>query len=61
MLTEYDWKLLDARLKSIEQSIQLLQIMFPQIKPPESLGDYVLKEGDLMDPGIKQEWRSKDE
>lgn len=61
MLTEYDWKLLDARLKSIEQSIQLLQIMFPQIKPPESLGDYVLKEGDLMDPGIKQEWRGKDE
>ena len=61
MVTDYDWQLLDARLKSIEQSIQLLQIMFPQIKSPESLGDYVLKEGDLMNPSINQEWRNKDD
>ena len=61
MVTDYDWQLLDARLKSIEQSIQLLQIMFPQIKPPESLDDYTLKEGDLMQPGYVQQWRNKDD
>lgn len=60
-MTDYDWQLLDARLKSIEQSIELLQIMFPQIKSPESLDDYILKEGDLMNPSIKQEWRNKDD
>jgi hypothetical protein len=60
MIDDYDWQLLDARLKSIEQSIQLLQIMFPQTKPPESLGDYVLKEGDLTQPGYVQQWRNKD-
>jgi hypothetical protein len=61
MVTDYDWQLLDERLKSIEDSIQLLQILFPQIKPPESLDDYVLKEGDLMQPGYVQQWRNKDE
>ena len=61
MVTDYDWQLLDVRLKSIEQSIQLLQIMFPQIKSPESLDDYILKEGDLMQPGYVQEWRIKDD
>lgn len=61
MVTDYDWQLLDERLKSIEQSIQLLQIMFPQIKPPESLDDYILKEGDLTQPGYLQQWRNKDE
>ena len=61
MVTDYDWQLLDERLKSIEDSIQLLQIIFPQIKPPESLDDYVLKEGDLMQPGYTQQWRNKDD
>ena len=61
MVTDYDWQLLDERLKSIEDSIQLLQIIFPQIKPPESLDDYVLKEGDLMQPGYVQQWRNKDD
>jgi len=61
MVTDYDWQLLDARLKSIEQSIQLLEILFPQIKPPESLDDYILKEGDLTQPGYTQQWRNKDD
>lgn len=61
MVSDYDWQLLDDRLKSIEQSIQLLQIMFPQIKSPESLDDYILKEGDLMQPEYIQQWRNKDD
>ena len=61
MIDDYDWQLLDARLKSIEDSIRLLQIIFPQIKPPESLDDYVLYEGSLMDAGLKQQWRNRDE
>ena len=61
MVTDTDWQLLDARLKSIEQSIQLLEIMFPQIKSPERLDDYILKEGDLMQPGYIQQWRNKDD
>ena len=61
MVTDYDWQLLDARIKSIEQSIQLLQIMFPQIKSPESLDDYIMEEGDLTQPGYVQEWRNKDD
>lgn len=61
MVTDYDWQLLDARLKSIEQSIQLLQIIVTQIKSPESLDDYILKEGDLMNPSLKQQWRNKDD
>jgi hypothetical protein len=39
VISDTDWQLLDERLKSIEDSIQLLQILFPQIKPPESLDD----------------------
>jgi hypothetical protein len=61
MVSDTDWQLLDARLKSIEDSIQLLQIIFPQIKPPENLDDYVLKEGDLMQPGYVQQWRNKND
>lgn len=61
MVTDYDWQLLDERLKSIEQSIEILKIMFPQIKPPESLDDYILKEGDLTQPGYLQQWRNKDD
>ena len=61
MVTDYDWQLFDERLKSIEQSIQLLQILFPKIKPPESLDDYILKEGDLTQPGYLQQWRNKDD
>lgn len=60
-VTDTDWQLLDDRLKSIEDSIEILRIMFPQIKPLESLDDYVLKEGDLMQPGYIQQWRNKDE
>lgn len=61
MVTDYDWQLLDARLKSIEQSIQLLESLFPQIRPPESFDDYILKEGDLTQPGYLQQWRNKDD
>lgn len=61
MIDDYDWELLDQRLKSIEQSIEILKIMFPQIKPPESLDDYILKEGDLTQPGYSQKWRNVDD
>lgn len=68
MIDDVDWKLLNARIESIERSIEMLKAVFP----PKDEGSgyvgtdysghsyYILKEGSLMDYGTKQVWRDKD-
>jgi hypothetical protein len=64
MVSDYDWQLLDARLKSIEASIQMLEAVFGNpMKYVGGNGDvaYVLQEGSLTNPSEPQIWRNIDE
>lgn len=71
VISDTDYDLLNKRLESIERSLEMLKTMFP-IPENVSFGSlvevdkqgneyYVLKEGNLMDAGIEQEWRINDE
>lgn len=70
-VSDADWLLLERRLESIERSIEMLKAMQP-IPENVSFGTlvevdkqgneyYILKEGDLMNPSLKQQWRNKDD
>lgn len=62
MISDTDWELLDARLKSIERSIEMLKAMFPvKERTLTASSDYVLYEGSLTDAGLKQQWRNKND
>lgn len=60
MVTDYDWQLLDERLKSIERSLDFLRSVFPEMDVKyEPEVDYVLCEGSLIDAGGPQKWINK--
>lgn len=59
MIDDQDWKILNARLESIERSLDFLRSVFPEMDTklePET--DYVLYEGSLTDAGLHQSWRA---
>ncbi|MGL5013035.1 MAG: hypothetical protein ACRC6V_01935 [Bacteroidales bacterium] len=57
MIDDYDWEILDKRLKALEDSLEMLKAMFPvQDSTPDV--EYVLYQGDLTDAGTEQQWRS---
>lgn len=62
MISDTDWELLERRLQSIERSIEMLEKMFP-IKEGTltASSDYALTKGDLLDGGVVQNWRNKDD
>lgn len=61
MLSDTDYMLIDKRLKELERSVEMLRAMFPEVPVVECNGDYILKEGDLTQPGYLQQWRNKDD
>ena len=60
MVSDYDWELLNKRLKAVEDSIEMFKALFPvQDRKLEPDVDYVLYQGSLTDAGLKQQWRNK--
>ena len=61
-VSDTDWDLLNKRLEEIEHSIDMLKAMFP-VKEGKltASSDYTLKEGSLLDAGLKQQWRNNDD
>lgn len=69
MISDVDWLLLERRLEDIERSIDMLKVM---VGAPKNISCslvevdrrgneyYVLKEGDLTQPGYLQQWRNED-
>lgn len=55
MINDYDWEILDKRLKALEDSLEMLKAVFT-VKDSTSDVDYVLYQGDLTDAGLKQQW-----
>lgn len=61
MISDTDWEILDKRLKAIEDSLEMLKALFPDIPVVECSDEYILEQGSLTDAGTKQQWRNKDD